>query len=187
MIAITSGVKDMQAVLNLVWDKLLPAMKPSPLPDDDQALEKLVHTLAGLSLKPQEGAAPRRCSRRSPARNTSSPQTRANLSRSSLKATIKAERQRLLCSFDGKDRRIVCGKGEWRKGVAAFGSLDEQPAAVCGAWSADDTYSAKICLVETPFLMNVSLKFDGDTVSLDSKSNVGFGATKPPTLVGKVE
>ena len=31
VIAITSGVKDMQAVLNLVWDKLLPAMKPSPL------------------------------------------------------------------------------------------------------------------------------------------------------------
>ena len=28
VIAITSGVKDMQAVLNLVWDKLLPAMKP---------------------------------------------------------------------------------------------------------------------------------------------------------------
>ena len=26
VIAITSGVKDMQAVLNLVWDKLLPAM-----------------------------------------------------------------------------------------------------------------------------------------------------------------
>ena len=26
VIAITSGVKDMQAVLNLIWDKLLPAM-----------------------------------------------------------------------------------------------------------------------------------------------------------------
>ena len=37
VIAITSGVKDMQAVLNLVWDKLLPAMKPSPLPADDEA------------------------------------------------------------------------------------------------------------------------------------------------------
>ena len=31
VVAITSGVKDMQAVLNLVWDKLLPAMSPSPL------------------------------------------------------------------------------------------------------------------------------------------------------------
>ena len=32
VIAITSGLKDMQAVLNLVWDKLLPAMKDRPLP-----------------------------------------------------------------------------------------------------------------------------------------------------------
>ena len=30
VIAITAGVKDMQAVLNLVWDKLLPALKTSP-------------------------------------------------------------------------------------------------------------------------------------------------------------
>ena len=35
VIAITSGVKDMQAVLNLVWDKLLPAMNPAPLATDD--------------------------------------------------------------------------------------------------------------------------------------------------------
>src|SRR6266478_4376585 len=34
VIAITSGVKDMQAVLNLVWEKLLPALKPSALDSD---------------------------------------------------------------------------------------------------------------------------------------------------------
>ncbi len=32
VIAITSGVKSMQSVLDLVWDKLLPAMKPAPWP-----------------------------------------------------------------------------------------------------------------------------------------------------------
>ena len=41
VVAITSGVKDMQAVLNLVWDKLLPAMKPSPLAADDESHKKL--------------------------------------------------------------------------------------------------------------------------------------------------
>ena len=57
MIAITSGVKDMQAVLNLIWDKLLPALKPSPLASDDAARQKLEHTLKNLSLRPQEGSA----------------------------------------------------------------------------------------------------------------------------------
>ena len=37
VIAITSGVKDMQSVLDLVWDRLLPAMHPSPLTDDPEA------------------------------------------------------------------------------------------------------------------------------------------------------
>ena len=41
VIAITSGVRDMQAVLNLVWDKLLPAMKLSALPADEEAAKKL--------------------------------------------------------------------------------------------------------------------------------------------------
>ena len=56
VIAITSGVKDMQAVLNLVWDKLLPAMKPSSLAPDEEAGKKLERTLKGLSLRPQEGS-----------------------------------------------------------------------------------------------------------------------------------
>src|SRR5579864_2382973 len=56
VIAITSGVKDMQAVLNLVWDKLLPAMKSSSLAPDDEARKQLEHTLRGLSLRPQEGS-----------------------------------------------------------------------------------------------------------------------------------
>src|SRR4051812_35680611 len=49
VLAITSGVRDMQAVLNLVWDKLLPGMQPSPLPGDDAARAKLDHTLKGLA------------------------------------------------------------------------------------------------------------------------------------------
>src|SRR5262249_57069600 len=56
VIAITSGLKDMQAVLNLVWDKLLPAMKTAPLSPDMEARAKLEQTLKGLSLRPQEGS-----------------------------------------------------------------------------------------------------------------------------------
>ena len=57
VIAITSGVRDMQAVLNLIWDKLLPAMKPSPLAPDDAAAQRLEKALKSLSLPPQEGSA----------------------------------------------------------------------------------------------------------------------------------
>jgi CubicO group peptidase (beta-lactamase class C family) len=51
VIAITGGLRDMQAVLNLVWDKLLPAMKPSALPADESAQKKLERKLKALSLR----------------------------------------------------------------------------------------------------------------------------------------
>ena len=67
VIAITSGVKDMQAVLNLVWDKLLPAMKPSSLPADDEAAEETRNRRSrGFRCVPRKAPArPRRCRARS--------------------------------------------------------------------------------------------------------------------------
>src|SRR5207248_10952810 len=56
VIAITSGVKDMQGVLNVVWDKLLPGLQASPVAPDDAARKKLEVALKGLSLRPQNGA-----------------------------------------------------------------------------------------------------------------------------------
>ena len=49
--AITSGVRDMQAPLNLVWEKLLPTLQASPLPEDSVAHRKLVTKLAGLTVR----------------------------------------------------------------------------------------------------------------------------------------
>src|SRR6478609_1927501 len=41
VIAITSGVRNMQAILDVVWDKLLPALEPSPLPPNEEAHQRL--------------------------------------------------------------------------------------------------------------------------------------------------
>ena len=87
----------------------------------------------------------------------------------------------------GVDQRIPCGRGEWKKARVAFATLPEQPAAASGAWTADDTYTARICLTETPFIQEIRLKFSGDEVSYDSASNVGFGPTTQATLVGKTK
>ncbi|HJZ58035.1 MAG TPA: serine hydrolase, partial [Gemmataceae bacterium] len=55
VIAITAGVRDMQAVLNLVWDNLLPGLRPAPLALDEAARAKLERTLKGLSLRVPAG------------------------------------------------------------------------------------------------------------------------------------
>ena len=43
--------------MNLLWQKLLPTMQVGPLPADDASDQKLKQTLAGLTMRPQTGAA----------------------------------------------------------------------------------------------------------------------------------
>src|SRR5262249_40052586 len=93
----------------------------------------------------------------------------------------------LVARLDGVERRIACGRGAWQKGQMAWGRLPEQPAAASGAWTGDDTFTAKLCFYETPFSITVNLKFSGDEVRCNAESNVGFGQTREPALVGKAQ
>jgi len=184
VVTITSGVKDSQALINLVWDKLLPAMKSIPLATDPDSRKKLELTLSHLMLRPVEGSG-------SPAKGANKkyvfPSNARKLEAITLEGGAKDEAITLVARFDGVERRIVCGRGAWQKGRLAYGPLKEQPAAVSGAWTADDAFTAKICFYETPFITTVRLKFSGDQLLFDSESNVGSGPTKQPQLVGKAE
>jgi CubicO group peptidase (beta-lactamase class C family) len=52
VIAITADTKDMQAELNLVWDLLLPAFQPDPLPEAPAEAAQLRETLTHLTVRP---------------------------------------------------------------------------------------------------------------------------------------
>jgi hypothetical protein len=93
----------------------------------------------------------------------------------------------LVAKIDGTLRRINCGRGNWQKGRLAWSRLPEQPAAASGAWTENDTFTAKFCFYETPFVVTLKLKFSGDEVRCTSEANVGFGSTKESELVGKAE
>ncbi|MGA2256470.1 MAG: serine hydrolase [Thermoguttaceae bacterium] len=184
VLAITSGVKDMQAVLNLVWDKLLPGMKSSPLAPDDEARSKLQRTLQGLSLRPQEGSgAPAKVS----GKKYVFPANQRKLEAITLQTDGKDGDVTLVVRLAGGEQRIACGRGAWRKGRVAWGELPSQPAAASGDWTADGTFAAKLCFYETPFIVTASLKFSGKELHVRSELNVGFGPTKESQLVGKTE
>ncbi len=184
VIAITSGVKDMQAVLNLVWDKVLPALNSKALPADDASNAKLVTTLKGLTLKhPVSKGTPGNVF----GKKFSFPTNDRKLESITLEAGDK-DAVTIVARVDGKERRIACGNGTWLKGRAAWGlATTEQPSAVSGAWTADDTYTAKLCFIETPFVLTIRLKITGNELRYEAESNVGFGATKEPAHTGKAE
>jgi CubicO group peptidase (beta-lactamase class C family) len=51
VVAITADTKDMQAELNIVWDKLLPAFHDAALPGNPDEEAKLKQTLANLAVR----------------------------------------------------------------------------------------------------------------------------------------
>ena len=51
VVAITADTKDMQAELNIVWDKLLPAFYKDALPENADEAAKLKSTLATLAVR----------------------------------------------------------------------------------------------------------------------------------------
>ncbi len=183
VVVITSGVKDMQAVLDQVWEKLLPAMKPAPLPPDDVARARLERRLKGLSLPAPEGYG-------TPAkvfgRKYRFPSNDRKLEAIALEDDGGGD-VTLVGRVEGGERRIPIGRGAWRKGRTTWGRLPEQPVAAAGAWSEDGTFTAQLCFYETPFIITLRLKFSGDEVRLASEANVGFGPTREPELEGKAE
>ncbi len=192
VIAITSGVKDMQAVLNLVWDELLPAIKASPLPPDDAARQRLEHTLKYLSLPTPEGAtSPVKVSGKKYVFSAND----RKLEAITLESGGKGDAVTLVARFNGAERRIVCGCGTWQKERIAW-SLDtvlsgdiitEQPVAASGAWTANDTFTAKLCFYETPYITTIRLGFSDQELQCNVETNVGFGPTKEPQLTGRAD
>jgi hypothetical protein len=185
VVAITSGVRDMQAVLNLVWDRLLPALGPAPLAADERAQERLRQRLKGLALRPQEGSAAAPSAEKVWGRKYEFPVNDQKFESVTLEGGSKDGAVTLVARFNGAEQRIVCGHGVWRKGRGAWGQLPTQSVAGSGAWTGDDTFGAKLCFYETPFIFTARLKFSGDELRCDVESNVGFGPLKQAQLVGK--
>jgi CubicO group peptidase (beta-lactamase class C family) len=184
VIAITSGVRDMQPVLNLLWDKLLPALKASALDPDNAARKKLEYRLKGLSLRPlrNSGTPPKVLGKK-----YVFPANDRKLESITIENEDKDGDVTLVARFNGVDRRIACGRGAWRKGRAAWGRFPEQAAAAAGGWNGDDTFTAKLCFYETPFILTIRLNFSGKEVRYQTESNVGFGPARDSELVGKAE
>jgi CubicO group peptidase (beta-lactamase class C family) len=186
VVAITSGVRDMQAVLNLVWDHLLPAMKSGPLPADAEADRKLRAQLAGLTLPTPKASASARVPREVSGKRFTFAPNDQKVESVGLEFGDAGDGVTLLGQFGGgAEERIPCGQGEWKKTRLAFGRLPQQPAAVSGAWTADDTYTAKLCFYETPYVVTLRLQFAEDKLRLDTTWNVSFGPVRPKQLTGE--
>ncbi len=192
VVAITSGVKDMQATLNVIWDKLLPALQTQTLPANRTADQQLKDKLAHLEVRPAPGAATSPLAVKVLNRKFVFPANAQKLESLTLKSSDTNPTLTLTTRLDGKDITVPCGYHEWKKTQAPFlagplAQFPNEPTAGTFAWSTDDTCVIKLCAYETPFHTLLTMKFNDNQVTLNSEANVGFGPTKWPQLIGRAE
>ena len=189
VVAITSGVRNMQAVMNLVWEKILPALQPAPLAADASAVAALQSRLRQLRLPRPAGTVAAAGLAGVSGKTYALPANAAGLE--AVACDFTAASPTLTFTRGGQPHRIVCGGDAWHEGRTALlphlghdPAAPDQPYAAAGAWTQPDTYTAKLVLTETPYYLTITCRFGGDLVVLDLEQNVAFGPTKLPSLVG---
>lgn len=185
VIAITSGLSNMQAVLDLVWQHLLPALGPAPLPADPATHAALQQTLAELALAPQAGAPSSPLVPQVNGQTYRFPKNDQGIEAATL--TFADSQATVVRTINGQQERFVVMPGSWQKGEANSFRYGAQPAAFSGAWVADDTFALQICFYQTPFIVTEYYRFVENQLQYQLKLNVGFGPTENPVVTGFLE
>lgn len=182
VLAITSGLGDMQGVLDLAWEHLLPGMTASSAAAGRaEALEERCEKLA-LPVPQGKAASPI-------AARVSGRVYRLDSNPEGLTAAefvFRGDRCTLQLRTAEGERRLRIGLDDWARGIAPLLEYPQSKVAGRGAWTADDTFVASLCYYETPYIETVTCKFSGDGVAINRKMNVNFGPAEKPALIGRV-
>jgi CubicO group peptidase (beta-lactamase class C family) len=153
VIATTADTWDMQTLLNLVWEHLLPAFRPAPLTGAEAADTALAERLAGLASAPAAGrsAPPERAGAWSAEAFTPDGGVcEAVPELTAIGLEPDADGWTLTLTEDGHPLRLRFGAAGW--------SVTEEPvpAAVSGGWTGADTLAVDIAFLETPHHLDVT-------------------------------
>jgi CubicO group peptidase (beta-lactamase class C family) len=183
VLAITAGVSDMQSVLDLVWEHLLPAMGASPLPADPAAQAKLAQTLSNLTLTPQQGQPSSALAARVSGQTYRFDANEHKIETITL--DFSTAKPLLTIRRNQGDHTVTIGSGAWLAGTTDHDGTEDRIAA-SGAWAAEDTYVVQVFFTETPFSWTFTLRFVDDRLVYDFAQNVSFGDPSSPQLEGRL-
>ena len=171
VLIVTSATEDMQAILNTVWDHLLPALEGKEVTP--------VARPERLELAPPSG----------PASTAGNGRTYpfANDNATGLTAVRLDPDGTGTFTFAGLEPGatdpvdIVCAPGDWRAldtvGVLKEADPQVRQRVVSSAYADGDKYVATIRFLETPFVLTLSCHAPTDQLTIDVTQNVSFGPT----------
>jgi CubicO group peptidase (beta-lactamase class C family) len=189
VLAITSGTNDTDGVMNAVWDNLLPAVLGDAQPENTAAFGALGGRLAALSLAVPEGLATSPLAAGVSGSRYVTASNPQGISAVSLDFS-GASPVLLIEDADGP-HSITVGMGEWarqrtgfKKRINELFDTPDQGLAARGAWSADDTFVARLTFNETPYTATATFKFEGEQVRVNMGYNVRWGAAAEAEVIG---
>jgi hypothetical protein len=195
VLAMISGVRDMQVVLDKVWEHLLPAMQPQPLdkrplPADPQAYGELCDKLATLVLPLVKGQAV------SPVAQHWSGKTymleprdlkllRRDVKLQSVAFVFGDECSTLTLGDERGKHRLQVGYGTWLKGTSDVRGFGDEPGAACSAWTAEETCEVRVCYYESELCLVLRFHYAGDELQLEVEPNVAWETPTVTTIAGR--
>lgn len=185
VIAITSGLGDMQAVLNEIWEHLQPAMGLDALPVDTGAEASLTRTLQELKLDPpiEEAVSPIE-------KDVSGIVYDLEENEEKLRSfSVRFEEDGAVMELEGEHgiNLVVCGRNEWKSGTTKLMMTADNEYAASMTWKDDRTLKLTIRLTETPFYLTTECTFGEESIHLAYWMNQSFEGKVVREIKGKVK
>jgi hypothetical protein len=189
VIAMTSGTLDMGGVMNQVWEHLLPAFGPLPLPENKEAATALRSRLTALKM-----AMPHGVMRSTRATSLSGQRFKLPTNKVDFDAVtwdFDSDTAKLMIEQNGTPHSLTFPFNRWGTfETGVFNLIDSfvmphatQRAGGSGAWINDSTYLARVGLPETPYVFDLKFTFNSDgTVEFTPSLNVNRSAPYPAVI-----
>jgi CubicO group peptidase (beta-lactamase class C family) len=169
VLAIISGMQEMQPTMDKVWEHLLPAMRSDVLPADSHAYDELCDKLASLSLPMADGSA-------------SSPKVEQWSGKSYKLEANPFNLESLTLQFGGSSNTIILrdargehpiqvGHSAWLHGISNMRGRGDEPIAASGAWTADDIYEVRVCCTGDNYCPIFRFHYQNGEVQFETEPN----------------
>ncbi|CAN5507090.1 hypothetical protein BH23BAC1_BH23BAC1_24460 [soil metagenome] len=189
VLAATSGTKDMNNLMNLVWEKLMPAVKDEPLPENKIAQDNLKQKLNQLNVSPVAGIKAPSMESKVSGKTFHLEDNEQGIS--SIKLSFTKNNPYIEFAAEQENHIIYFGNGSWKYGETkfrkedTFSTDDKHKIATSGGWISDDIFEIAISYHETQLITKLRFKFSGNIVIMEGERNVSFGPTKIPRIIGE--
>lgn len=180
-LAVTSGMRNMQSILDRVWDILLPAMSDTPLAEDPAEQQALRARCAAAAFPVLPGPG-----RELVWESSSFEENAAKVEALRVESTLRS--CRLTLHRNGQLETLEAGFGHRLDNHTRFGCSRLRRMAASAAWRDDDTLEVVAHLYESPYRLRFLIRREGERLTFERNANLlFFGLAEWPLLHGRLQ